>query len=665
MSSPISAVKRRACVACTNAKAKCTPQAANLCQRCARLGKICTYLDLPQTKRKQRQKTAPSRVELLEKKVDQLMLQLATLTQQQNRQALVSPDASTTHDSPVTNTSGDLHSSSRDPPSLEHPTDTDIAALLDAAKDPSHGPDPPTGSVLEGQPSLVDRGLLSAAEAERMLTAFKADFVRKFPFVLIPHGETAARLRTREPFLFLCIVAATMGSAHPLRATVTEEIMNHVTSRIVARSERNLELLRGLLVHCAWYSYPAEKYHPRLLLLIQLCVSILLDLGLHWRKGLNEDEQRALLGTYWLSVGFCGTLGRPTIMKRDGQIDEYVKSLASSTTAEFTSDRWIAPFIHLQSYMATMDEVYASMQATGGSALVQVTRGSLQRQYDSTRTWIEKDLSSCPPSTANAISTELKYAEMRLEEPCLREDLWTADPATAIRTTMLMTLIQRSKELIQMITDLPVSEIPQLTITTSARICAAVGYIPTAVLTLLNLIASTDGSSSSSSSSPSPTTNQNHHLQAQTQPIIDTADYPNLVTQLATALETRFQPQESGSGRRNMRMSTADKELDVVGSLCSKMRLLARCYPYQVRNVVVSSPTTRQDGTSNMSTGLSVMTTADHQQDDTGNEVDGEMMSSSQAWLPSGNIYGDIDDMFSVDDIQWESLLRDFTTGFG
>lgn len=112
-------------------------------------------------------------------------------------------------------------------------------------------------------------------------------------------------------------------------------------------------------------------------------------------------------------------------------------------------------------------------------------------------------------------------------------------------------------------------------------------------------------------------------------------------------------------------MSTADKELDVVGSLCSKMRLLARCYPYQVRNVVVSSPTTRQDGTSNMSTGLSVMTTADHQQDDTGNEVDGEMMSSSQAWLPSGNIYGDIDDMFSVDDIQWESLLRDFTTGFG
>ncbi|GKZ98716.1 hypothetical protein AnigIFM60653_000049 [Aspergillus niger] len=302
MSSPISAVKRRACVACTTAKAKCTPQAANLCQRCARLGKSCTYLDLPQTKRKQRQNAAPSRVELLEKKVDQLMSQLATLTQQQNGQPLVSP-ATSTNDSPPMNTNRELHSSSHEASTLENPTDTDIAALLDAAKDPSHGPDPPTSSVLGDRPSLVDRGLLSPAETERMLTTFKADFVRKFPFVLIPHGETAARLRVREPFLFLCIVAATMGSAHPLRRTVAEEVMIHVTSRIVARSERSLELLRGLLVHCAWYSYPAEKYHPRLLLLVQLCTSILYDLGLHKRNRLGVDEQRALLGTYWLSVG--------------------------------------------------------------------------------------------------------------------------------------------------------------------------------------------------------------------------------------------------------------------------------------------------------------------------------------------------------------------------
>ncbi|GLA25748.1 hypothetical protein AnigIFM63326_002516 [Aspergillus niger] len=655
MSSPISAVKRRACVACTTAKAKCTPQAANLCQRCARLGKSCTYLDLPQTKRKQRQNAAPSRVELLEKKVDQLMSQLATLTQQQNGQPLVSP-ATSTNDSPPVNTNGELHSASHEASTLENPTDTDIAALLDAAKDPSHGPDPPTSSVLEDRPSLVDRGLLSPAETERMLTTFKADFVRKFPFVLIPHGETAARLRVREPFLFLCIVAATMSSAHPLRKTVAEEVMTHVTSRIVARSERSLELLRGLLVHCAWYSYPAEKYHPRLLLLVQLCTSILYDLGLHKRNRLGADEQRALLGTYWMSVGFCGTLGRPITMKHDDRLEEAVECLASSTTTEYTSDRWVAPLLNLQSFMATMDEIYASMQATGGSALVQITRGSLQRQFDSIQTCIAKDLPSCPPSTgisptishiiitdhqpthpATAISTELKYAEMRLEEPSLREDLWTADPINAIRTTMLMTLIQRSKELIQIITSLPVSEIAQLTIITNARICAAVGYIPTAVLTLLNLITST-----------SPTTNQDH--QAQIQSIIDTADYPNLVTKLATALETKLQ-------EKGIRMSAQDKEMDVVGSLCSKMRLLARCYPYQIRGVVGRD--IRQENSATSS--ASVVMTAGQQQDSSMG-VEGEM---SQDWMPGNSIYGDMEDMFPLDDIQWDSLLRDFTTGFG
>lgn len=83
-------------------------------------------------------------------------------------------------------------------------------------------------------------------------------------------------------------------------------------------------------------------------------------------------------------------------MKHDGRIDECIESMAFT---ERLSDRWIAPFIHLQSFLATMDEVYASMQASGGRALVQVTRGSLQRQFDTVRASVEKDLASCPSST--------------------------------------------------------------------------------------------------------------------------------------------------------------------------------------------------------------------------------------------------------------------------
>ncbi|EAU38427.1 predicted protein [Aspergillus terreus NIH2624] len=393
--------------------------------------------------------------------------------------------------------------------------------MLEAAQDPSHGPDPPTSSVLEGQPSIVDRGLLDEAEAEGLVASFQLDFIPKFPFVLLPNGETAARLRGREPFLFLCVVAAAMGSAHPLRRTVVEEIMEHVTLRIVTRSERNLELLRGLL---------------------------------------------------------GGILSRPVTMKHDGRIDACMEHMASS---ERLSDRWIAPFIHIQSFLATMDETYASMQAS-----------------------------------ANAIRTEVKYVEMRLEELSLREELWTAEPASAVRTTMLMGIIQRGKELIHTIRNLLPSEIAQMTVTTSSRVCAAIGYIPTAVLTLLKLVtASTDSA-----------------VEAQVQAVVDAADYPNLVTELATALERQFKG-----------MSAADRETDIVGSICSKMRLLARCYPYQVRAIVGNAPSqdARQENTS---------MAVDHANDDA--------TMTSQAWP---FIYGDLGNMFAVDDIQWDSLLSDFT----
>jgi hypothetical protein len=143
--------------------------------------------------------------------------------------------------------------------------------------------------------------------------------------------------------------------------------------------------------------------------------------------------------------------------------------------------------------------------------------------------------------------------------------------------------------------------------------------MPTAVLTLLKLMAGpTDPA-----------------MEAQVQAVVDAAEYPNLVTELANALETRLEG-----------MSAADKETDIVGSLCSKMRLLARCYPYQIRAIVGIAPSqdARQD-TSMMAVHAN------------------EVAMTPQVW-PS--IYGDLGDVFPVGNMQWDSLLSDLTnfTGF-
>jgi hypothetical protein len=175
--------------------------------------------------------------------------------------------------------------------------------LLEAETEGYHGREPPTTSVLEGLSDIVDRGFLSVEEAEGLVAQFKSRFVWKFPFVVLDPSQTVSDLRKQEPLLFLGVIAATIVSAHPIRKLLADEIMQHITSRVVASSERNLGLLRALLVLCAWYRYPAQRGNVQLVLLLDLCVTMLHDLGLHrLRTELTSDQQRALLGTYWVSL---------------------------------------------------------------------------------------------------------------------------------------------------------------------------------------------------------------------------------------------------------------------------------------------------------------------------------------------------------------------------
>lgn len=113
-----------------------------------------------------------------------------------------------------------------------------------------------------------------------------------------------------------------------------------------------------------------------------------------YRLGKTFYAGRCDLSSFFISS--YGVLGRPVMIKHDGRIDECMQSL---TSTEHVSDSWIAPFIHIQSFLTMMDEVHASMQTGGGKALVQVTCGSLQRHFNSVRTRVENDIAGCPSPT--------------------------------------------------------------------------------------------------------------------------------------------------------------------------------------------------------------------------------------------------------------------------
>lgn len=215
---------------------------------------------------------------------------------------------------------------------------------------------------------------------------------------------------------------------------------------------------------------------------------------------------------------------------------------------------------------------------------------------------------------------------MQLEELSLRQELWIdSEPTGSLRATMLLNLIQRSKELVRTVTTMPASEIAQMTITTNARLCAALSCIPTAVVTLIELVVGKSLSGPPSSAS-----------QSEAQAIYDATDYPNLVMELVKALETRTEG-----------LSDAEKETDIAGSICSKVKLLARCYPYRVRTIVdigLLKDDPRQD--TSMST---VEANAGHAE---------AVANPQQSW--SFAYSGLDDDVFHFSDEQWTSVMSDF-----
>lgn len=249
--------------------------------------------------------SSTSRVGVLESKIEELTAQLVALRNGVNNHNGTA--SSSTIGTASTSISGTA--SSTEPSSVTDSVPEDSygdAEPLDAEEpEPEgyHGREPPTTSVLEGISDIVDRGFLSIHEAETYVAQFKSRFVWNFPFVVLPPSQTADMLRKQEPLLFLAVIAATIPSAHAIRKLLADEIMQHITSRIVASSERNLGLLRALLVLCAWYRYPSQRGNVQLVLLLDLCVNMVHDLRLHRLKGeLTTDQQRALLGTYWAAT---------------------------------------------------------------------------------------------------------------------------------------------------------------------------------------------------------------------------------------------------------------------------------------------------------------------------------------------------------------------------
>ncbi|EGU89125.1 hypothetical protein FOXB_00398 [Fusarium oxysporum f. sp. conglutinans Fo5176] len=167
------------------------------------------------------------------------------------------------------------------------------------------------------KPSLVEWPPPPPASDEELLKLYRKELQALHPFVIIPDGVTATKLKATRPFLMSAIrMVTSYRSLRSMRAQMYH-LMKYIADHMLIRSERSLDLLLGIIVIIAWYKYHCFM-HAQLNNLIALASTLVGELGLHRSPTVLErtslmvvtpfqpaartnEERRALLGVWYLS----------------------------------------------------------------------------------------------------------------------------------------------------------------------------------------------------------------------------------------------------------------------------------------------------------------------------------------------------------------------------
>ncbi|CAG9982033.1 unnamed protein product [Clonostachys byssicola] len=487
-------VKRRACVNCTVGKAKCSPHSNDICERCHRLGKECVYLNVAD---KRKSPGSNTRVKLLEKRVEGLV----TLLTNPSLQSTASPD-------PLTQTSGlepqlqqstgALQTPQSQPYSIPSGSSVGVAPLTQLS--------PPTSDAGSAwgtrPPDVVDRGIVSAEVAHELLETFRNKAINHFPFVVLPHHASLHSVRRDSPFLFLCIMATMMVKDCTLQRQLGEEIRTQAYQRIMMGREKSMDLLQGLLVHVAWYQYQLQPQKQQMLLMTQLCVNLVYELGIEkcprarnqnatagilcppdTQSTLSPTEVRALLGTYYLAATFTTKLKKRSLMPHT----KYMKQTSQwlSKQKEYPTDELIPYLVDIQELSRRIHDSFSfdnpgNMDSVSGSVTESMAKCYLAE--------IDALQCSIPQVLMQNATLALEFPAIRamIQESALFDELWcgsdvsparTASMLPAARTTLTWESMQSYKMLLKGLVEYPNEDAFYLTFSTFSKLCSVLSWL--------------------------------------------------------------------------------------------------------------------------------------------------------------------------------------------
>ncbi|GMM30285.1 hypothetical protein DAMA08_030300 [Martiniozyma asiatica (nom. inval.)] len=148
---------------------------------------------------------------------------------------------------------------------------------------------------------VINSGLLTETNCEELIKIFVDNIYPRYPFIDLPKDMSVNNLRENDPLLFLVIIEiALTASKDSTLSLVVNPKLDSIVSRalaieILSIGNKNIPLVKSLLLYCFWYPPPEFFHHRRYHLFTSLCSSMAHDLGLSGRPYFYLNSENGAL----------------------------------------------------------------------------------------------------------------------------------------------------------------------------------------------------------------------------------------------------------------------------------------------------------------------------------------------------------------------------------
>lgn len=180
-------------------------------------------------------------------------------------------------------------------------------------------------------------------EASLLLADFRNNMAHHIPFVVLPPFSTSEDLRRDKPVLWKAIVVAASYAQPDRQEALGWKFMEEITTRILLKAEKSLDLLQGILVHLCWF---VGRYYFDFLAKLPNLISTDLD-RYHYHAALNPQVTNLLHLTRALvtNLGYVRTRtvkDRRQLLMDDVQGTNYTSQETSISLGSERLQQWRA-----------------------------------------------------------------------------------------------------------------------------------------------------------------------------------------------------------------------------------------------------------------------------------------------------------------------------------